>query len=62
MIQAIIKFGCIIVNSFGKFSGNIMPSGAVLVSGISNAGINIPQQFNGLNFPCISNSTSDNLK
>ncbi|MGO1242727.1 MAG: hypothetical protein ACTMH4_01495 [Sphingobacterium sp.] len=37
------------VNILGKFGGNIMPSGAVLVSGINNAGMNIPQKYNGLN-------------
>lgn len=49
MIQAIIKFGCIMVNISGKSGGNIIPSGAVLVPGISNAGMNIPQKHKGLN-------------
>jgi len=49
MIQAIIKFGCIMVNISGKFGDNMIPSGAVPVPGISNAGINIPQKYNGLN-------------
>ncbi len=37
------------VNISGKFGDNMIPSGAVPVPGISNAGINIPQKYNGLN-------------